>query len=387
MKILFISQHYTPEPFHVHTVCEGLVARGHQVTVVTGTPNYPTGNVYSGYEKGQRQDETLNGVTVHRCKIIPRKKGALSRFFNYYSFASASTKYVKGLKEKYDVVLSYQLSPVMQAKAGIAYQKKWGVPFLLYCLDLWPESLTVGGVSKNSPIYRHYKKVSKSIYTKADKLLLSSRLFAKRLQENFGIDPEKTGYLPQHGDDVFSPERCKKTPDDYCDLLFAGNVGLAQSVQTIIEAAARLKEEKNIRFHIVGDGTSLKDVKALAEKWQVDNVTFYGKQPFEKMPEFYAKADGMLLTYSKEEVLSLTLPLKMQSYMAAGKPIICAADGAVAAEIQEAGCGYVSPAQDVRKLEKNILRFASSQEKEKLSQCARAHYESRFTKEKFLDDL
>ena len=387
MKILVVSQHYHPEPFHLHTICEGLVERGHQVTVVTGTPNYPTGIVYDGYEKGQRQDEVVNGVNIHRCKIIPRKKGVVSRLLNYYSFVFASTNYVKRIKEKYDVVVCYQLSPVMQANAAIAYQKKWGVPYVLYCLDLWPESLSVGNVNRQSWAYKHYKKVSQKLYGKANKLLVSSYPFIQRMQENFGFEKDKFVYLPQHAEDIFAPDSCKKEADEYCDLLFAGNVGLAQSVETIIHAAKRLLDRPNIRFHIVGSGTSLEGVKALSQKLGTTNVFFYGKHPSEKMPEFYAKADGMLLTFAKTEVLSMTVPLKTQSYLAAGKPIVCAADGAVAEEVEKAACGYVGPAEDVEKLVENILRFAEEKDKLALGQNARAYFENNFTKEKFLSGL
>ncbi|MBQ9117770.1 MAG: glycosyltransferase family 4 protein [Clostridia bacterium] len=387
MKILVISQHYYPEPFVIDKICEGLVERGHEVTVVTGTPNYPKGIVYEGYEKRKKKDEEIAGVKVHRCFEIARKKGIVYRLLNYYSFAYSSTKYVKRIKEKYDVVFSYQLSPVMQSRAAVAYQKKKGVPLVLYCLDLWPESLTVGKVEKKSWAYKHYLKVSKKIYTAADKLLLSSRPFQDRMQKNFGIETEKFAYLPQHAEDSFSPKSCQKTPDGYCDLLFAGNVGMAQSVDTIVRVANELKTREDIRFHIVGGGTALEEVQRLSQKLGTTNVFFYGKRPAEEMPSFYAKADGMLITFAKDEVLSMTVPLKTQSYMAAGKPILCAADGAVAEEIEKAACGYVSPAQDVTGLKENILRFAENKEKVAMGIRAREYFENNFTKERFLDGL
>lgn len=387
MKILVISQFYAPEPFLVDKICETLVQQGHEVTVVTGTPNYPKGKVYEGYEKGKRKDEVINGVRIHRCREIPRKKGILFRLLNYYSFQYSSTAYVKKLKETFDVVFCYQLSPVMQANAALVYQKKTGVPFVCYCLDLWPESLTVGKVNQKSFVYKHYFKVSKKLYTAADKLLVSSRPFQTRLRENFGIAEEKIAYLPQHGEDLFSPCACKKEPDGYCDLLFAGNIGLAQSVETVILAAKELENRPDIRFHIVGDGTSAERVKKLATDLDVQNVTFYGKRPLSEMPAFYKKADGMLVTFAKDEVLSLTLPLKVVSYLSAGKPVVCAADGETAAIIREADCGYTGNAEEVNALTENILRLAEDRQKERLGENARAYFETHFTKEKFLEGL
>lgn len=389
MKILVISQYYAPEPVIIDKICEGLVDRGHDVTVLTGTPNYPKGVVYAGYEKGQRKDEVVGGVKIHRCFEIARKKGVIYRALNYYSFVASSKKYVKRLENDYDVVLAYQPSPVLQAKAAFTYQKKTGVPVVLYCLDLWPESLTIGKVCKKSLLYKHFFRVSKKIYTKANKILVSSRLFAPRMQENFGIDKDDVVYLPQHADTIFAVEACKKQEDGYFDFLFAGNVGLAQSAETIVYAAKQLQDQANIRFHIVGEGTSLEKVKELAQKLGETNVFFYGKRPMEEMPAFYAKADAMLITFAKDEVLSMTVPLKTQSYMAAGKPILCAADGAVAEEVKTASCGYVSPAQDATALKENVLRFVfnTAEERAKMGNNARAHFEAHFTKDKFLDGL
>ena len=145
MNILVICQYYSPEPFRIADICEELVRRGNKVTVVTGTPNYPMGAIYPGYEHGQKADEVINGVAVHRCPIHPRKKGAAHRLWNYYSYPHQSKKYVKAVEEPFDVVFIYQLSPVMMAEAGIMYAKSHHVKSALYCLDLWPASLSAGG--------------------------------------------------------------------------------------------------------------------------------------------------------------------------------------------------------------------------------------------------
>ena len=152
MKILVICQYYWPEPFRITDICEALVERGHEVTVVTGTPNYPMGEIYPGYENGKKCDEVIHGVTVHRCEILPRKTGTVNRLKNYFSFPIASKRYVKTLVDDFDVVFVNQLSPVMMAEAGIWYKKRHGKKMVLYCLDLWPESLCIGGVRRNSII-------------------------------------------------------------------------------------------------------------------------------------------------------------------------------------------------------------------------------------------
>lgn len=378
MKILCVCQYYYPEPFRITDICEELVKRGHEVTVVTGTPNYPMGEIYKGYRNSEKQDEVINGVKVHRCNIIPRKMGAIHRFLNYYSYAVSSTSYVSKIKEDYDVVFVNQLSPVMMANAGVKYKKKHNKKLVLYCLDLWPESLVAGGISRDSAIYKIFKGVSARVYKNADKILVTSKMFTNYLADTFGIAESKIDYLPQYAESIFSPEECRKEPDEYLDIMFAGNVGAAQSVETIIRAANEIKEDKHIRWHIVGDGSDLERCKALATELGLTSITFHGRKPLEEMPKYYAMADVMLVTLQKDDVLSLTLPGKVQTYMAAGKPIIGAIDGETRRVIEESGCGACCRAEDYKGLAKNVWEFEKKYKQESIKIKGITFYEKHF---------
>lgn len=386
MKILVICQHYYPEPFRITDICEELVKCGHEVSVVTGTPNYPMGEIYPGYENKARQDENINGVQVHRCSIHPRKTGTLHRVWNYYSYAMASSRYVKKLDDSFDVVFVNQLSPVMMANAGIKYAKKHNKKSVLYCLDLWPASLAVGGINKGL-VYKWFHRVSKKIYRSADQILVSSQSFSKYFAEEFGIN--NAAYLPQYAEETFTVEDCAKEKDGFIDLMFAGNVGTAQSVDTIIRAAVLCKDIENLRWHIVGDGKELDFCKKLADDLGAP-VIFHGRRSIDEMPKFYAMADAMLVTMQKDPIICLTLPGKVQSYMAAGKPIIGAIDGETAQVIANAQCGYCSEAEDAQGLAKNVRAFVKDVENEHASAFganAREYYERHFTSAKFLDGL
>lgn len=387
MKILAVCQHYYPEPFRFTDICEELVKRGHEVTVVTGTPNYPMGKIYEGYGGKKKRDEAINGVKVHRCFEIGRRTGVLFRFLNYYSFAISSKRYIKRMKEKFDVVLANQLSPVMMIDGAVAYKKKHGVKLVEYVLDLWPESLIVGGVKRGSTLYKHYHKVSKKLYRAADKLLVTSRSFEDYLTQNFGIEQDKLGYLPQYAEDTFSAEACKKArgENDTVDLLFAGNIGKLQSVQTIIKTARLLKDRKDIVFHIVGEGISLPACRKLAEG--LDNVVFYGRLPLEQMPSMYKIADAMLVTMINDDVICSVLPGKVQSYMASGKPIIGSIGGEAKQVIDEAECGFCGEAENERQLKENILAFVNSTDKQTFGLNALQYYKENFTKEAFFQTL
>lgn len=383
MKILVICQYYAPEPFRISDICEELVRRGHDVTVVTGVPNYPMGKIYDGYQRGQKRDEKINGVTVHRCFTIARKHGAIYRFLNYYSYVFPSVWYTKKLPGDFDVVFINQLSPVMMASAGLAYKRKYGVPVIMYCLDLWPESLLAGGVGKGSLIYNAFHKISKRIYQQSDKIYITSNSFADYFEKEFGITA--TQYLPQYAESIFTPEQCRKEPNNCLDLMFAGNIGVAQSVETILQAARLTVNIPNLHWHIVGDGSKLDDLKFMAHG--IENVFFHGRQPLEKMSQYYAMADVMLVTLQKNEALSLTLPGKMQTYMAAGKPIIGAADGEVPLVIEKSGCGFCAPAEDPNGLAEAVLKFLNVSDRVRLGENARIYYEQHFSREEFMDKL
>lgn len=383
MKILVISQYYYPEPFRITDICEELVKLGHDVLVVTGTPNYPMGEIYEGYEKRKKSDEVINGVKIHRCKIHPRKSGSIHRLWNYYSYCFASTKYIKKLDNSYDIVFINQLSPVMMAKAGIKYAKLHNKKSILYCLDLWPASLIAGGVSKGL-IYKWFYHESKKIYKSVDKILITSKSFAKYFKEEFDI--KDTYYLPQYAEDRFNFEECKKVPNEFIDLMFAGNIGTFQSVDTIIKSASLCKDIKNLRWHIVGDGIELDNCKKLANRLGV-SINFYGRKSLDEMPKYYSMADAMLVTMKKDDILNMTLPGKVQSYMAAGKPILGAIDGETQFIVKEANCGYITDAEDVVGLEKIVRKFVKNINFKKFGQNSREYYNDNFSKKNFINSL
>ena len=242
MKILAVCQYYAPEPFRIADMCEELVKRGHEVTILTGVPNYPMGEVYPGYEKSADTEEIINGVKVIRCKTIPRGKDTIHRLLNYFSYPYFAGKKVKKLDKDFDVVFVNQLSPVMMAWPAIKYCKKNNKKVVMYCLDLWPASLTAGGMSPSSPIYKVFGWISKGVYRKMDVILNTSKMFENYLVNEFGIDQNKIKHLPQYAEGIF--DDVGTTEDEFVDLMFAGNIGTAQSLETVIKAAKEVKRNR-----------------------------------------------------------------------------------------------------------------------------------------------
>lgn len=393
MKILVVCQHYWPEPFAVADMCETLVERGHEVTVLTGLPNYPEGEVYPGYREAASHHQEHNGVSIHRANIVPRKSGPLYRMINYYSFSGRGTKLARKLDFDADVVIAYQTSPVMMANPALAFAEKTGVPVLLYCVDIWPECLVAGGIKQGSAVYNHFKKVSKNIYSKADVLAVTSPLFAEYFRDVLNMDDSREVlYLPQYAEDIFG-DAVRNVPDGYdpskTNLTFAGNVGAAQSVDTIVRAASLVKGRSDLVFHIVGSGSELESCMSLAEELGSENVVFHGRKPFEQMPSYYAASVAMIATFANEPLLGYTLPRKIQSYMAAGKPIVAAALGETKRVVDLAECGLCCEAEDPESLAALCMEIAKlpSGKLASMGCKGRLFFEGNFSKEGFFDIL
>ncbi len=386
MHILVVCQYYYPEPFRITDICETLVQKGHQVTVLTGLPNYPEGKVLDEYRWGRKRNEVLNGVEIIRCSEIGRGKGRLRLFLNYLSFALSGTLKAGTLRDSFDVVFVNQLSPVIMALPAIVYKRKCHKKILLYCLDLWPESLAAGGIAPSSFIYEIFLNISRSIYRSADKILVTSSMFKEYFIDVLSMDTQNIRHLPQYAEDLFfvkagQPVTIAEQGNDAAfHFVFAGNIGEMQSVDTIVRAANELREHKSIVFHIVGDGAKLDDCKDLAQGFGLENIHFYGRRPVEEMPHYYSMASAMLITLKDNQALSYTLPGKIQSYMASGKPIIGAINGETARVIEEAGCGLCCAAENYEGLADVILRFIDSDEIEIMGDNAQRYYSENFSK-------
>lgn len=387
MKVLVICQHYWPEPFPLTDICEGLAARGHTVHVVTDIPNYPMGYIYPEYKNGKNRRQERNGVQITRTFTIGRRGNVWMRMLNYFSYAISSTRYIRRLKEDYDVVFANQTSPILMVNAAMVYAKKHKKKTVLYCMDLWPASLAAGGVKENSLLYKAFYRISKKLYCQADRILITSQMFRGYFKEQFNIADDKIGYLPQFAGAQFDILPPAEKEGNTVDLLFAGNVGAAQSIPTILQAAKLLSGIEELRWHIVGDGSELENCKQLAKHLELSNVVFHGRKPREDMPKYYAMADAMLVTLTADPLISLTLPAKVQSYMAAGKPVIAAADGEIPRILSLSGCGYCAGAEDAQGLADAVSRFMACENKALLGERAREYYLTHFTQDRFLNTL
>ena len=386
MKILLVCQHYYPEPFRVTEVAEGLVRRGHDVSVVTGIPNYPEGVFYSGYSKKERCEETINGVHVHRVPIVPRGKSAFQRLRNYLSFAKSAKKYVKTLPSGFDIVLVYQLSPVMMAEPGLLYGKLHHVPVIIYELDPWPSNLSAGGFKASSPIYRYFARISRKIYSTASHVFVSSKRHISYLNSLCGRSLP-ISYLPQ-----FASENGEYKGGDGSEFhfLYAGNVGQALPIEVMLSSFSKAcKAKQNLYLDIAGSGSALEEAKQYCKTHEISNVVFHGWLKKEKFETLSNKADAAIVLLNHQLYSQSTVPGKVSTYLKLGFPVLVADDGATKELIEEAKAGIAVPTSDEESLTKAFLEMAGLG-KEKLlsySKNGKAYYQENMAETRFFDSL
>lgn len=390
MHILVVSQCFYPDNYHINQIVQDLAARGHTVTVVTGQPDYTTSRVPAEYKWLRKHHDFLGPVEVFRCPIIARRHGAVMRFFNYLSFMISGSTFCLFKKFRpFDVIYVWGASPVTMAIPAIVLKKRFKKPLFFYCLDLWPESIKAFKVGEKNPIFKMVDYLCRFIYRNCDRVGVTSRPFIEYIHTVNRVPLDKLVYLPQYGAEQYLAKDFSAQDNSTVDLLFAGNIGFVQDIDKIIQATALIKDLPGFCVHIVGDGSAKAQFERLAQEKKLEGkLVFHGRVPLAKMDEFYKLADACLLTLDGSSKIGDTLPVKMQGYMAAGKPVLAAVNGAGKEVIEESGCGLVVHAGDVQGLARIMKAFIlQPAQYSACGQKGRAYFKAHFTKEKHLEQL
>lgn len=394
MSILIVSQHFYPEEFKINDLAEELVHRGHDVTVLTGKPNYPKGDYFQGYKFWGTQYEDYNGVRIIRVPLIRRKKaGPLRLILNYCSFVFFGGIYVLFHKMSFDSVFCFETSPITQAYPAIMAKIKSKAKLSMWVQDLWPESVSAASNIKNPTIIAFLDKMVKHIYDKCNVLLIQSRVFTESILAK-GDYLNKLVYAPNWAEDIFTDEtlvnrtKYKSIMPEGFIVMFAGNIGEAQDFDSIIKAAKITSSIKEIKWVIIGDGRCRSIVEKQVHDYELsETVKLLGRYPVVEMPSFFAHADVMLLTLKDEHIFSLTIPSKTQVYMANSKPIATMINGITNNIIKEAKCGMTASSGDYHKLANNIMALyrLNNEELLNMGQRAKDYYNKEFVKHKVID--
>lgn len=394
--ILVIAQYFHPEQFRINDICSEWVKRGYKVTVITGIPNYPQGKYYKGYGLFKNRKEMYNGIEIIRIPLIPRGNKAIMLALNYLSFVISGFIWKVFTRIKADCVFIFEVSPMTQALPGVWYAKRRKIPCYLYVQDLWPENVEIITGINNKHIIGAIGKLVDFIYARCTKIFATSDSFVKSI-ESRGISIEKIKYWPQYAEDFYIPLKetsIQEIPeDDAFNIIFAGNIGNAQGLDILPKTAVILKEKKlnkKIRFNIVGDGRYKETLNELVQTNNVaDMFNFIPKQPAIRIPEFMAGSDAAFLCLINSPLFAMTIPAKLQSYMACGIPIIASADGETDQIITESRAGLCSPSGDAQKLADIIVEISSKscEELNKLGTKSRDYYEKNFSKQELLNRM
>lgn len=395
MKVLLVTQYFYPENFKSNNIAFELKKRGYDVDVLAGIPNYPEGRYYKGFGLFRKRVEKINGVRVYRVFQISRGQNKKWRLaLNYLSFSIFASIWALFLSlfKHYDCVIVHAPSPITQALPAVLVKKLQRIPLYLWVLDLWPEALQSGGGIQNKQILTAVNKIVKYIYNNSDKVLISSEEFRPPIlrQGNYN---EKIEYFPNWSEDLLLMPQNHKIPalPKGFIIMIAGNLGISQDLDAVLKAAMEMKDDNNIRWVLVGDGSKKRWIDdAIVENNLQNSVFTLGRFPFEAMPTFFKSADALLLTLSGEySDLKLVVPARLQSYMAAGRPVLAMIDGAGADLILKANCGYAVKSGDYISLAETIRgKVLSDLESfEQLGLNGRKYFENHFQKEKCINHL
>mgnify|MGYP000846958926 FL=1 len=394
-NILVVSSLYNPEMIRVNDLVDYLIKKNNKVTVLCSIPNYPQGKYYKNYGIFKKRYEKINNLKIIRVLVYPRKNGSkINLFLNYLSFIIFSTIPAIILSfQKFDFVFVNQLSPITVAIPGIIVKKIRRIPMIMWVTDLWPESVKDAGNLKTDFIPNLILPIVKYIYKNCDQILVTSKGFIDSINQK--IKNKEIAYVPQWGEEIFTQKKggdfiyepMEKIKD--FKILFAGNIGMAQDIKSVINA---INEIKNYKVHLVllGDGRAGKDITKQVKAMNLESkVSLFGSFPLETMPYFFDKADALLISLKKSDIFARTIPGKTQPYLASGKPILTNADGEVSKIINEAECGLTANSGDYKTLASNIIKLSSLSNPELISMGinGKKYYEKNFNREKILDNL
>lgn len=396
MKILILTQYFYPEYFKSTDIAFELVKRGYEVEALVGIPNYPEGVYTKGYGIFRKRLETVNGVKIYRCFQTPRgrKASPIGLAINYASFVISAVLWVFfffAWKKKYDVILTHEPSPITQIVPAIILGKIRKTPVYSWILDIWPDSFIskAGGMAKF--LKPSVSAITEYVYRNSHFVMVSSKGMMPLVNRNHDYS-EKLIYFPNWCDDILAlpVKESIKLPEGF-RVMMAGSINGGIGPDDVKNLLENLRDEEGLQIVFVGGGSKEQDIRTFVKERGIANVFLTGRLPFEQMPGLYAQADAMLLTLKKTDKphLKATVPARLQSYMAAGKPILAMIDGCSQDVIKAADCGYCADAADYKAMAEQIRRMKAQVQSEldRMGKNSRAFYERHYQMNGCMDNL
>ena len=386
-RVLYFSQWFPPENGTVGLqVAHGLIARGYEVEILTGFPNYPTGRLSPGYRLGLYRREIMDSVIVHRVFLHPsHDRSTLKRLANYLSFFISSLMFCLACGRRYDVLYVYH-PPVLPALAAAISGLITRRPFVLEVQDLWPDSVAASGMSGTGLVTRFLVPVCRYVYRRAGYILAQSEGMAARLIER-GASPKRTSVVFNWANETAA--RANGTYDISAlgfegrfNIVYAGNLGVLQSLETLIEAAHCVAQAApHIQLTLIGEGTEAARLEALIAKLGVRNVQLLPGVSQAQIGDVLAAADGLVMHLRDDPLFEITLPSKLQFYLAMGRPVLVGVRGEAARIVSDADAGLAFEPDNVAAAVDAFMRLAGMPrvERDEMATRARALYDQTFS--------
>lgn len=400
MRILLVTQYFWPETFRINDIADELMARGHDVTVLTGKPNYPQGFIDPAFAADPARFAHYGSAEVIRVPTFPRGQTSIRLVLNYLAFLIAGTIVgawrLRG--HRFDAIFAFQTSPVTQAIPGVVQRRLKSAPLLMWVLDAWPDTLAATGVVRSKAGLALAGAIVRWVYRRCDRILVQSRAFADNVRTYAG-SLETMRYFPNWPEPTFANPRAVVDAVERPEMarfagkfviMFAGNIGTSQDFPAILDAADRLRGENAIRWVVLGDGRAAPMVRSeIAARGLEEQVHLLGSFPTADMPAFFRSADCLLVSLRDEPIFATTVPGKVQSYLAAGRPILAMLGGEGAKVVRESGAGIAVPSGDSAALAEAALTLAKSSTTERaaLGVAGRSYCDAQFSRDHVLDDL
>lgn len=393
-KILIVSQYFWPESFRINDVAKTLLEKGIEVEILTGKPNYPQGKIFPGYKAWGCQRESYQGLNINRIPLLARGRGGVRLALNYVSFIVSGLIFAPWMlrNKKYDVIFVYAPSPILQAIPAIFLGWLKACPVALWVQDLWPESLSATGYVQNRVVLKLVERLVRLIYKHTDLLLVQSKAFLAPVAALAKGQP--IVYYPNSVEAAFYDFPAISLPDipslaGKFPVLFAGNVGVGQAVEVIVEAAELLRAYPDISFVVLGQGSRWTWLQEQVQTRNLSNLHLAGSYPVETMPGLMRQAAALLVTLADQPIFAATIPNKIQAYMAVGKPILACLNGEGARIVSAANAGLAIPAENAAALAEGVLHLyrMSAEEREKIGQNGREYFREHFDHERLVNQL
>lgn len=373
MRIAYLTQWFEPEPNIVKGVrfVQALEAAGHEVTVITGIPNYPSGRIYPGYRLLLVQHETIDGVRVVRLPLYPsHSRSSLLRSLNYLSFFLSAFIYLTIRKSRFD--LAYVYHPPITAGLAAAFS---GTSYVLDVQDLWPDTIAATKMKGASKLVGPIDSCCRFVYSRAAAIITQSEGMRRTLLKR-GVPAEKLSVV-RNWANAETPPIASPGGEGEFTLVYGGNLGPAQQLGQVIDVAAMLEQARpDIRILIYGSGLDEGRLRRQAERLRLTNVRFGGRISSSAIRDEFARADALLLSLGSDPLFSITIPSKTQFYLAMGRPIIAAVNGEAAQILQESGAAMIVRPADPERLASAIIELADmpSRERERMGQAGLSYY-------------